>query len=246
MSDRRRNPQPTIDDTASGAGEADAAPARDRDRPKVSRQASILKFKGVFQSELTEMLYTHGDPADAEPDPNTMDLLEDMMLEFVYDTCVQANRMSSSKSRLKIDDLRLVFRNDPVLLGRIEEIIRKEKKIALARRAISDQPDLTDLARFAEEESSPAGGGAGALGIPGLDLGGGAGVPGGDSDDDGGLAALLASATGKGTAAAKDDDDDEDDDPLLGGGGASNAKGGKRRRRTSSNADTDPLAFIHG
>ncbi|KNE69315.1 hypothetical protein AMAG_13690 [Allomyces macrogynus ATCC 38327] len=149
-------------DARSSAG-AVGPDRADRDRPQgptlaaapggkntmTSLRAVAAKHKGVFTNELKEMVWTHGDPGD--PDPATLDLLEDIALEFMVDLSVQAHRLSANKSRLRLDDLRFLLRHDPIHLGRLEEILTKDEQLRRAKALAS--ADVTDVARQLAPES---------------------------------------------------------------------------------------------
>ncbi|KNE68805.1 hypothetical protein AMAG_13445 [Allomyces macrogynus ATCC 38327] len=136
--DRDRPHGPTSS-TAAGTGKTSTT----------SLRAVAAKHKGVFTNELKEMLWTHGDPGD--PDPATLDLLEDIALEFMVDLSVQAHRLSANKSRLRLDDLRFLLRHDPIHLGRLEEILTKDEQLRRAKALAS--ADVSDVARQLAPES---------------------------------------------------------------------------------------------
>ncbi|KAJ3356765.1 Transcription initiation factor TFIID subunit 13 [Allomyces javanicus] len=162
-------------DARSSAGAAGPADRADRDRPHgptstagtgknatSSLRAVAAKNKGVFTNELKEMLWTHGDPGD--PDPATLDLLEDIALEFMVDLSVQAHRLSANKSRLRLDDLRFLLRHDPIHLGRLEEILTKDEQLRRAKALAS--ADVSDVARQLAPESDAEDAGAAAAAAP--------------------------------------------------------------------------------
>ncbi|KAJ3374758.1 Transcription initiation factor TFIID subunit 13 [Allomyces arbusculus] len=163
-------------DARSSAGDR-----ADRDRPHgptstagtgknatSSLRAVAGKHKGVFTNELKEMLWTHGDPGD--PDPATLDLLEDIALEFMVDLSVQAHRLSANKSRLRLDDLRFLLRHDPIHLGRLEEILTKDEQLRRAKALAS--ADVSDVARQLAPESDAEDAGAAAAAAPAVGKGG--------------------------------------------------------------------------
>ncbi|KAJ1508173.1 Transcription initiation factor TFIID subunit 13 [Coelomomyces lativittatus] len=123
---------------------------KDQDKEKEKNKASLSsvvdRFKGSFTNELKQLLWAHGDPN--EHNPETVSLLENILIEFMCETCMQAHRLSGFRSRLKIDDFRFLFRHDPLQLGRLEEILKKEEKIRKARNLL-DQ-DFSDFVKFGE------------------------------------------------------------------------------------------------
>lgn len=90
----------------------------------------------------------HGDPTPS--DPKTVDLLEDILLEFLFDLCAGAHRVSGFRQRLKVDDLRFLCRRNPILLGRIEEILKKEEQVRKAKSLLN--PDMNEIARFGDSD----------------------------------------------------------------------------------------------
>ncbi|ORZ39976.1 hypothetical protein BCR44DRAFT_44936 [Catenaria anguillulae PL171] len=219
---------------------ADAADSGGRgkkggDTGRQSRAEIVSKYKGTFNDELSEMLYSHGDPKDVPPDPATLDLLDDMLLEFLYDTAQHAHRYAPAKSRIKVDDLRMTFRHDPNLLGRMEEILEKDKKIHNARKSMVTNSDLASLALLAEEHG-------------GLDEGGdGGGEPMGGADEEqlnrmlgafsgagAGLDALLGGSGLRGLSALGKEDEEVD----LSEPSAASAK--QRKRKAAAAGDKEP------
>ena len=128
-----------------------------------------LRGKGqVFStSDLSDLLYAYGDnvrtPATPQPLPLTITALDEILTDFIIETC-HAAALSASYSRrqkIKVDDFKWVLRRDERLLGRVLEQLWRERQMKEARKAV-------DMEVMAKE------GGLGAL--EGLAEAGGAGA----------------------------------------------------------------------
>ena len=68
----------------------------------------------------------------------TISVLDEILTDFIIETC-HAAALSASYSRrqkIKVDDFKFVLRKDPVLLGRVQEQLWRERRIKEARSLI--------------------------------------------------------------------------------------------------------------
>ena len=90
------------------------------------------------------MLYAFGAPADPsldptvppEPYPETLRLLDEIVTDFIIETCHSAVQFAtySGRQKLKIDDFLWVLRKDNAKLGRVKRALWKEKQMRASRR----------------------------------------------------------------------------------------------------------------
>lgn len=110
---------------------------------------------GVFSKDLPWLMYGFGD-AD-KPLKETVDLVEDIAVQFITDTVHAAmqsaaarNPGSSSsaakKDEIRLEDLLFAVRRDPRKVARIQELIRRQQEIKDARKVLAgDEEGVEDL-----------------------------------------------------------------------------------------------------
>ncbi|GAA5820498.1 hypothetical protein JCM11251_003018 [Rhodosporidiobolus azoricus] len=155
-------------------------------------QRRLVK-KGLFSKDLPSMMYGFGDD---NPAPDTVNLMEELVIEHITDICTQAHQISTNRGKIKVDDFRFALRRDPKKLARLDELLFMQEEIARARRGFENPMD------FAEEEGAEAGFGTatGAVAAGAAAAGGGAAKGGGG----GGGLALPGGGTGGGGSKKKD------------------------------------------
>ncbi|KAF2479931.1 hypothetical protein BDY17DRAFT_234819, partial [Neohortaea acidophila] len=101
-----------------------------------------VRNKGqVFStSDLSDFLYAFGDhtrtPASQTSLPTTISALDEILTDFVIETC-HAAALSASYSRrqkIKVDDFKWVLRKDERMLGRVLEQMWKERYMKEKRK----------------------------------------------------------------------------------------------------------------
>ncbi|KAI5297781.1 hypothetical protein KEM56_004540 [Ascosphaera pollenicola] len=124
-----------------------------------------------FGTELRLLLHAYGDPSPhhsfpQEPLPETLRCLDEIVTDFIIETCHSAAQCASyaRRQKIKVDDFRFALRKDPVKLGRVQELFRLERELKEARRAFdqnddrvagSGKKDLAELAdSVADEDTS--------------------------------------------------------------------------------------------
>ncbi|KAK2781733.1 Transcription initiation factor TFIID subunit 13 [Emmonsiellopsis sp. PD_33] len=141
-----------------------------------------------FGNELRHLLHAYGDPTPhpshpQEPLPETLRVLDEIVTDFIIETCHSAAQCAtySRRQKIKVDDFRFALRRDPTKLGRVQELFRIERELKEARRAFDQNDDrvgasgkkgLEELAgsvaggreREREGEGSVVGAGAGEKG----------------------------------------------------------------------------------
>ncbi|KAJ1986511.1 hypothetical protein GGI04_006188 [Coemansia thaxteri] len=85
----------------------------------------------LFTRELPMLMYAFGDTM--APAPESVDVLEDILVDYVNSMCVQAAKVSGRRGKVTVDDFKFVLRKDPKKLARVEELIAMNKEIETAR-----------------------------------------------------------------------------------------------------------------
>ncbi len=93
-----------------------------------------VRGQHLFTRELKSMMYAHGDVET--PLAESVTVLEDLLLDFIIESCHQATLASGSRAKVRVDDFKFVLRKDSRKLGRIDDLIRMQKVITDARKQI--------------------------------------------------------------------------------------------------------------
>ncbi|PGH15805.1 hypothetical protein AJ79_02186 [Helicocarpus griseus UAMH5409] len=101
-----------------------------------------------FGNELRHLLHAYGDPTPhpsypQEPLPETLRVLDEIVTDFIIETCHSAAQCAtySRRQKIKVDDFRFALRRDSVKLGRVQELFRIERELKEARRAFDQNDD---------------------------------------------------------------------------------------------------------
>jgi len=89
-------------------------------------------FKGLFTKELKNLMYGFGD--DRNPATDTVNVMEEILVEFIVDVCQTAGG-PQRKTRLSVEDLRRALSRpaDAKKLARMEELLFMQEDIKRAR-----------------------------------------------------------------------------------------------------------------
>ncbi|KAF1820061.1 transcription initiation factor IID, 18 kDa subunit, partial [Dissoconium aciculare CBS 342.82] len=97
-----------------------------------------LRQKGqVFNTnDLCELLYAFGD--SPTPLPNTAACLDEILTDFIIETCHAAALCASysRRQKIKVDDFRWVLRRNPIMLGRVQEQLARGRHIQEQRKGV--------------------------------------------------------------------------------------------------------------
>lgn len=99
---------------------------RDKNKPK----------KRLFTRELKMMMYGFGDKEN--PLPETVDLMDDLVTEYITDMTCKAMRVASKRGKFVTEDLVFVIRRDKKKFARSEELLIMNEEIKRARRMLDD------------------------------------------------------------------------------------------------------------
>ncbi|KAI6166986.1 transcription initiation factor IID, 18kD subunit-domain-containing protein [Pisolithus thermaeus] len=98
----------------------------------VGRGRKQANFRGLFTKELKSLMYGFGD--DRNPANDTVNVMEEILVEFIVDVCQTAGG-PQRKTRLSIEDLRRALSRpaDAKKLARMEELLFMQEDIKRAR-----------------------------------------------------------------------------------------------------------------
>jgi transcription initiation factor TFIID subunit 13 len=113
------------------------------------------KFKKAHPDKkpaVSSLLVAFGD--HPPPLPATISALDEILTDFIIETCHYAALSASYSRRQKIksDDFKFVLRRDEVLLGRVQEQLWRERKLKEDRKMVDTNEDLKTMAKGEEEE----------------------------------------------------------------------------------------------
>ncbi|KAG9451539.1 hypothetical protein H6P81_011504 [Aristolochia fimbriata] len=117
-------------------------------KPKVAQiqqsEASFKRKRGVFQKDLQHMMYGFGD--DANPLPETVALVEDIVVEYVTDLVHKAQDIASKRGKLLTEDFLFLIRKDMPKLHRCTELLSMNEELKQARKAFEvDEEKLASV-----------------------------------------------------------------------------------------------------
>ncbi|KAK4496082.1 hypothetical protein PRZ48_012061 [Zasmidium cellare] len=121
--------------------------AEPRARPRTKGQ--------VFaDQDLRELLFSFGDPQNSLP--TTLTVLDEILTDFIIETCHAAATCASysRRQKIKMDDFRFVLRRNGAMLGRVAEQMARERWIKNQRKMVDfeeiGREGVTELAGIAE------------------------------------------------------------------------------------------------
>ncbi|OVA16820.1 Transcription initiation factor IID [Macleaya cordata] len=94
---------------------------------------SFKRKRGVFQKDLQHMMYGFGD--DANPLPETVGLVEDIIVEYITDLVHKAQDIASKRGKLLTEDFLYLIRKDMPKLNRCTELLSMHEELKQARKA---------------------------------------------------------------------------------------------------------------
>jgi len=94
---------------------------------------TLKRKRGVFQKDLQHMMYGFGD--DPNPLPETVALVEDIVVEYVTDLVHKAQNVASKRGKLLTEDFLYLIRKDLRKLHRATELLSMNEELKQARKA---------------------------------------------------------------------------------------------------------------
>ncbi|KAI9796527.1 MAG: Transcription initiation factor TFIID subunit 13, partial [Piccolia ochrophora] len=111
-----------------------------------------------FTKDLRALLFATGDSPPSLP--STLQTLDEIVTDYIIETCHEASRYASyaRRQKIKVDDFRFVLRRDPAKLGRVQELLAMDKLLKAERRLFDEKDDRVE---GVEGEGLDGGGGGG-------------------------------------------------------------------------------------
>ncbi|KAK9704804.1 hypothetical protein RND81_07G012400 [Saponaria officinalis] len=105
---------------------------------------SFKRKRGVFHKDLQHMMYGYGD--DRNPLPETVALLEDIVVEYVTDLVHKAQDMAYKRGKRMTEDYLFLIRKDLPKLNRCTELLAMNEELKQARKAFDmDDEKLVNI-----------------------------------------------------------------------------------------------------
>ncbi|XP_019162272.1 PREDICTED: transcription initiation factor TFIID subunit 13-like [Ipomoea nil] len=107
-------------------------------------EGSFKRKRGMFQKDLQHMMYGFGD--DQHPLPETVALVEDIVVEYVTDMVHKAQDFATKRGRRMTEDFLFLIRKDFPKLNRCTELLSMNEELKQARKAFEvDEEKLATL-----------------------------------------------------------------------------------------------------
>ncbi|KAI5056871.1 hypothetical protein GOP47_0028689 [Adiantum capillus-veneris] len=117
---------------AAPAAASLATPAKGKSGAS-SSESSLKRKRGVFTRELRIMMYGFGD--DPDPIPETVSLVEDILVDYVTEMVHKAQDIASRRGKLTTEDLMFLVRKDARKFARVKELLAMNEELKRARKA---------------------------------------------------------------------------------------------------------------
>ncbi|XP_030376999.1 transcription initiation factor TFIID subunit 13 [Scaptodrosophila lebanonensis] len=91
--------------------------------------------KRLFSKELRCMMFGFGD--DKNPYTETVDLLEDLVIEYITETTHRAMEIGRT-GRVQVEDIIFLVRKDPRKYARVKDLLTMNEELKKARKAFDE------------------------------------------------------------------------------------------------------------
>ncbi|KAK7478915.1 hypothetical protein BaRGS_00029896 [Batillaria attramentaria] len=118
---------------AEGGSEKDSA--LDFDEEEAEEDTPLEKRKKMFSKELRCMMYGFGD--DQNPYTESVDLLEDLVIEYITEMTKKAMEVGRP-GRISVEDIIFLIRKDPKKYSRVKELLLMSEELRKARKAFDE------------------------------------------------------------------------------------------------------------
>ncbi|XP_004487824.1 transcription initiation factor TFIID subunit 13 [Cicer arietinum] len=116
-------------------------------------ETSSKRKRGVFQKELQHMMYGFGD--DPNPLPESVALMDDIVVEYVTELVHKAQDIGSQRGKLSVEDFLYLIRKDMPKLKRCTELLSMNEELKQARKLF--EADEEKLRKVFEVDESAEG-----------------------------------------------------------------------------------------
>ncbi|XP_049410230.1 transcription initiation factor TFIID subunit 13-like [Solanum stenotomum] len=124
---------------------SNAARVRGASQPS---ESSLKRKRAMFQKDLQRMMYGFGDVIN--PIPETVALVEDIVVDYVTDMAHKAQDIATKRGKLLTEDFLFLIRKDSAKLNRCRELLSMHEDLKKARKAF--EFDQEELAHMSEGE----------------------------------------------------------------------------------------------
>ncbi|KAK9930753.1 hypothetical protein M0R45_027780 [Rubus argutus] len=124
----------------SSAGEGSSS--KSKAGPSQPAETSFKRKRGVFQKNVMQhMMYGFGD--DPNPLPESVALMEDIVVEYITDLVHKAQDTGSNRGKLSVEDFLYLIRKDLPKRNRCKELLSMNEELKQARKAFeTDEENL--------------------------------------------------------------------------------------------------------
>ncbi|KAI8772671.1 transcription initiation factor TFIID subunit 13 [Biomphalaria glabrata] len=105
------------------------------DDDDIEEDAPLEKRKKIFSKELRCMMYGFGD--DQNPYTESVDLLEDLVVDYITEMTKKAMEIGKS-GRIIVEDIIFLIRKDPKKYSRVKELLLMSEELRKARKAFDE------------------------------------------------------------------------------------------------------------
>lgn len=107
----------------------------DEDESEQTSDPTVTGRKRLFSKELRCMMYGFGD--DQNPYTESVDLLEDLVIEFITDTTHRAMEIGRT-GRVQVEDIIFLVRKDQRKYARVKDLLTMNEELKRARKAFDE------------------------------------------------------------------------------------------------------------
>ncbi|KAF9331748.1 hypothetical protein BG006_005405 [Podila minutissima] len=88
---------------------------------------------------MPNLMYGFGDVPN--PSNDAVSVMEDMLVEYLTDTCTRAAAVADKRGKVNVEDFKFVLRKDAKKRARVDELLYMNEDIRRAKK-IADIPEL--------------------------------------------------------------------------------------------------------
>ncbi|XP_063700777.1 transcription initiation factor TFIID subunit 13 [Culicoides brevitarsis] len=107
----------------------------DEEESETILDPTVAGRKRLFSKELRCMMYGFGD--DQNPYTESVDLLEDLVIEFITDTTHRAMEIGRT-GRVQVEDIIFLVRKDQRKYARVKDLLTMNEELKRARKAFDE------------------------------------------------------------------------------------------------------------
>ncbi|KAL2649316.1 hypothetical protein R1flu_017444 [Riccia fluitans] len=118
---------------ASGSGNAKVGKEGGGGKAPGQSENTFKRKRGTFSKDLRLMMYGFGD--DPDPLPETVQLVEDILLDYITEMIHKAQEVASKRGKLTTEDIMFLVRKDSRKFARVKELLAMNEELKKARKA---------------------------------------------------------------------------------------------------------------